>query len=73
MPSTAWHPQSDGQTERVNQELDQFLQIFMNKRQDDWHNLLSMAEFQHNNHVLSQMVTYLFVIEELGSFNKSKA
>jgi len=51
--STAWHPQTDGQTERVNQELDQYLWLFVNKRQDDWYDLLPMAEFQHNNHVHS--------------------
>ena len=51
--STAWHPQTDGQTECVNQELDQYLRLFVNKRQDDWYNLLPMAEFQHNNHVHS--------------------
>jgi len=51
--STAWHPQTDGQTERVNQELDQYLRLFVNERQDDWYNLLPMAEFQHNNHVHS--------------------
>jgi len=51
--STAWHPQTDRQMERVNQELDQYLQLFVNERQDDWYNLLPMAEFQHNNHVHS--------------------
>jgi len=51
--STAWHPQTDGQTERVNQELDQFLCLFINERQDDWYDLLPIAEFQHNNHVHS--------------------
>jgi len=51
--STAWYPQTDGQTERVNQELDQYLQLFVNERQDDWYDLLPMAEFQHNNHVYS--------------------
>jgi len=39
--------------ERVNQELDQFLHLFVNKWQDDWYDLLPIAEFQHNNHVHS--------------------
>jgi len=43
--SIAWHPQTDGQTEHVNQELDQYLQLFVNKWQDNWYDLLSMAEF----------------------------
>jgi len=33
--STAQYSQTDGQTERVNQELDQYLWLFVNKRQDD--------------------------------------
>jgi len=49
--STAWHPQIDGQTECVNQELDQFLCLFVNEQQNDWYDLLPIAEFQHNNHV----------------------
>jgi len=43
--STAWHPQTDGQTEHVNQELDQYLQLFVNERQDNWYDLLPMVEF----------------------------
>jgi len=43
--STAWYPQIDEQMERVNQELDQYLQLFVNERQDDWYDLLSLAEF----------------------------
>jgi len=50
---TAWHPQMDGQTERVNQELDQFLRLFVNEQQDNWYDLLPITEFQHNNHVHS--------------------
>jgi len=49
--STAWHPQTDRQTERVNQELDQFLRLFVNEGQDNWYDLLPIAEFQYNNHV----------------------
>ena len=51
--TTAYHPQADGQTERVNQELEQYLRVFINERQDDWDELLPMAEFQYNNHVHS--------------------
>ena len=51
--STAWHPQTDRQMKRVNQELDQYLWLFVNEQQDNWYNLLPMAEFQHNNHVHS--------------------
>jgi len=61
--STAWHPQTDGQTEHVNQELDQYLWLFVNKQQDDWYDLLPMAEFQHNNHVHSATQQPLFLLD----------
>jgi len=51
--STAWHPQTDRQTECVNQELNQFLRLFVNEQQDNWYDLLPITEFQHNNHVHS--------------------
>ncbi len=41
---TAYHPQTDGQTERVNQELEQYLRIFVGERQDDWYGLLPLVE-----------------------------
>jgi hypothetical protein len=47
--STAFHPQSDGQTERVNQVLEQYLRIFCHYQQDDWYDLLPLAEFAYNN------------------------
>lgn len=47
--STAFHPQSDGQTERVNQVLEQYLRMFINYHQDDWSDLLASAEFTYNN------------------------
>ena len=52
-PTTAFHPQSDGQTERVNQYLEQILRMFTTKRQDDWSDLLPLAEFACNNSIHS--------------------
>jgi hypothetical protein len=44
--STAFHPQTDGQTERVNQCIEQYLRICCNEAQNDWSELLDEAEFQ---------------------------
>jgi hypothetical protein len=52
-PSTAFHPQTDGQTERVNQEIEQYLRIFVNERQDDWVECLPLAEFCYNDRIHS--------------------
>jgi len=49
--STTYHPQMDGQTERVNQEVEQLLQLFVNQCQDDWDDWLSKAEFAYNDWV----------------------
>ena len=51
--STAYHPQTDGQTERFNQELEQYLRAFCNFRQDDWVDWLPIAQFVHNSQVHS--------------------
>ena len=48
-PSTAYHPQTDGQTERVNQDVELFLRMHVNHRQSDWSEWLSIAEFAYNN------------------------
>jgi len=61
--STAWHPQTDGQIECVNQELNQFLCLFVNEWQNNWYNLLSIVEFQHNNHIHSAMQQPLFLLD----------
>jgi len=52
-PSTAYHPQTDGQTERVNQELEQYLRLYCNYRQNNWAEWLSIAEFSYNNRIHS--------------------
>jgi len=53
--STAYHPQTDDQTECVNQELEQYLHVFVNERQNDWDEWLPMAEFAYKNHIHSSM------------------
>ena len=47
--STAYHPQTDGQTERVNQSLEQYLRCFVCYAQNDWASYLAFAEFALNN------------------------
>jgi len=47
--STAFHPQTDSQTERLNQTIEAYLQSFISYKQDDWVSLLPMAEFAYNN------------------------
>ena len=49
--SMAFHPQTDGQTERMNQEVEQYLRFFIEHRQKDWLEWLAMAEFAINNKV----------------------
>lgn len=47
--TSGYHPEGDGQTERVNQSLEQYVRIYCNYQQDNWHSLLPLAEFAYNN------------------------
>uniref|UniRef100_A0A0W0GEN7 Putative reverse transcriptase-rnase h-integrase n=1 Tax=Moniliophthora roreri TaxID=221103 RepID=A0A0W0GEN7_MONRR len=47
--STVFHPQTDGETERVNQEIEVYLRAFCSKEQTRWKEYLPLAEFAHNN------------------------
>jgi len=49
--STVFHSQTDGQTEQMNQELEQYLRFFVEHRQKDWPEWLASAEFVVNNKV----------------------
>jgi hypothetical protein len=49
--STAYHPQSDGQTERANRTVEDMLRGFVGPRQDDWCKYLGIVEFAYNNSV----------------------
>eukprot|EP00878_Enallax_costatus_P001624 GHUV01001775.1.p1 GENE.GHUV01001775.1~~GHUV01001775.1.p1 ORF type:complete len:1469 (+),score=368.37 GHUV01001775.1:420-4826(+) len=49
--SSAFHPQTDGQTERVNRVLEEYLRHYVSPTQDDWDQWLPLAEFAYNNSV----------------------
>jgi len=58
--STAYHPQTDGQTERMNQDLEQYLRMFINHQQEQWPDWLATAEFAYNNKVQTSTKVLLF-------------
>ena len=47
--STAYHPQTDGTTERVNQEIEAYLSIYCASHPEEWPSALHTLEFTHNN------------------------
>ena len=51
--STAFHPQTDGQTERLNREINTYLRIYVSDRQQDWAKWIKIAQFVWNNTVSS--------------------
>ena len=58
---TAFHPQTDGQTERMNQKVEQYLRFFIEHRQKDWPEWLAMVEFAINNkvHTATRMLPFM--------------
>jgi len=58
--STAYHPQTDGQTERMNQELEQYLRMFMDYCQTNWPEWLAIAKFSYNNKIQKSTKTSPF-------------
>ena len=47
---TAYHPQMDKQTEQTSQILEQYLRHYINFKQNNWIDLLPLAQFAYNNH-----------------------
>ena len=47
--STAFHPRTDGQSERANQQVEQYLRLWVPDQQDQWAHYLPMAEFVYNS------------------------
>ena len=60
--STAYHPETDGQMERTNQELEQYLRMYINHRQNNWAKWLAMVEFAFNNKVHTATKTSPFQV-----------
>jgi hypothetical protein len=51
--TTAYHPEGNGKVERKNQEVEQYLCLFCDKRQEDWAEHLPAAEFALNFYIHS--------------------
>jgi len=47
--TSRYHPEVNGQAERTNQTLEQYLRVYCNYQQDNWSKLLPLAEFAYNN------------------------
>ena len=58
--TTAYHPQSDGTTERFNQEIEAYISIYCSSRPEDWHKKIGAMEFTHNNQRHSDRAKTLF-------------
>jgi len=61
-PSTAYHPQTDRQTERYNTTVEQYLRLYTNHPQNDWVEWLVLAEFAHNQKPTSSSGYSLFML-----------
>lgn len=59
--STAYHPETDGQSERVNGVINQYLRVYCTYLQDDWVDLLATAEFSYNNSWQASIKTTPFI------------
>ena len=57
-----YHPQIDRQIERTNQELEQYLRMYIDHRQSNWLEQLVTAEFAFNNKVYTSIKSLLFKI-----------
>jgi len=61
--STTYYPQIDGQTEQVNQALEQYLWCYMDYNLSNWSDLLPSAEFAYNNQAHKGIKESLFFLE----------
>src|SRR5579859_1254257 len=70
--STSHHPQTDGQTERVNQTIEIMLKFYVNQLTNNWDQYLDIVEYAYNNHEtlllvsLPSMLTMAIILLYLG-------
>ncbi|MBW0521463.1 hypothetical protein O181_061178 [Austropuccinia psidii MF-1] len=69
--STAYHPETDGQRERVNQILEQYLWMYVSYHQDDWNTWNPLAEFSYNtsDHSSTKQSPFFNVYERYPQFD----
>ncbi|MBW0557748.1 hypothetical protein O181_097463 [Austropuccinia psidii MF-1] len=72
--STAYHLETDGQTERVNQILEQYLCMYVSYHQDDWNTWRPLAEFSYNNsdHSSKKQSHFSLFMEEIHNLTQLK-
>ena len=65
MLSTAYYSQTNGQTERINQEIGTFLRHYVNYQQDDWTEWIVVVKFQYNDkkHVATGQIPFILNFE----------
>lgn len=61
--STAYHPETDGQTGSANRGMEKYLRSFVSYQQDDWLGWLPSAEFSSNNHNSATVAWKICVIK----------
>ena len=69
--TSGYHPEGDSQTERANQTLEQYLRMYCNYQQDNWSDLLPLAEFAYNNAPSATTSVSLFFANKGYHPNKS--
>jgi len=60
--STAYHPQTDGQSERMNAIMDKYLRAYINYQQNNWVSLLATCEFSANHHFSEYLKSSPFLV-----------
>jgi hypothetical protein len=69
--STTYHPQIDGETEKANQELETYLQIYCGSNPTSWESMILVLKFTYNNHMhetIKQMPFFLMEGYEMKPF-----